>query len=128
MGQSTEKRLQAYMPIGDLEKKRDFNFTDIRGFQVLNTTGHKVGTVKEIYVDPNTLEPGFAFIDYGKITKLLGHNTKHLLVEWSELKIGDDFVQTRWTEETLSADTQAEQDKNLAGRKTEDTATSGSAR
>lgn len=112
MGQSSENRLQAYMPIGSLEKHREFAFRDIRGFQVMNTTGHQVGTVKDIFVDPNTLEPHFAYLDY---QKFMNRNTKSLLVPWDELIIGDGYVQTRWTEEQLLPETQAEQERNLSG-------------
>ena len=110
MGQMPANRLEAYMPIGDLEGKRDFAFQDIRGNSVLNTTGHKVGTVKDIFVDPNTLEPCFAFLQY---EKFMNWNTKHLLVPWSELIIGNDSVQTRWTEEHLTPQTRAEQQQNI---------------
>jgi sporulation protein YlmC with PRC-barrel domain len=112
MGQWPTNRLRAYMPIGDLEGKRDFAFTDIRGFQILNTTGHKVGSVREIYVDPNTLEPHFAFLQY---EKFLNFNVKHLLVPWEELILGEDYVQTRWTEQELLPETRSEQERNLAG-------------
>ena len=111
MGQWPENRLRAWMPMEDLEGKRDFSFTDIRGFQVLNTTGHKVGTVKDVFVDPNTLEPGFAFLDY---QKFMNFNMKSFLVPWEELIIGSDYVQTRWTEQELTPETRAEQEKNLA--------------
>jgi sporulation protein YlmC with PRC-barrel domain len=110
MGQMPENRLQAWMPMSDLEGKRDFNFTDIRGFKIMNTTGHKVGAVKEIYVDPNTLEPCFAFLSY---EKFMNFNTKHYLVPWEELRIGEGYVQTRWTEEHLLPETVAEQERNL---------------
>jgi len=110
MGQMPENRLQAWMPMSDLEGKRDFNFTDVRGYKILNTTGHKVGTVKDIFVDPNSLEPCFAFLNY---EKFMNFNTKHYLVPWSELRIGDSYVQTRWTEEHLTPATLAEQEKNL---------------
>lgn len=92
MGQMPANRLEAYMPMGDLEKTRDFNFQDIRGWKVLNTTGHKVGAVKDVYVDPNTLEPHFALLDY---QKFMNFNVKDLLVPWSELLIGDGEVRTR---------------------------------
>jgi sporulation protein YlmC with PRC-barrel domain len=111
MGQWPDNRLEAYMPMGDLEGKRDFAFTDIRNYQVLNTTGHKVGTVKDIFVDPNTLEPCFAYLSY---EKFMNRNVKHYLVPWRELIIGQDFVQTRWTEDSLLPDTEAEQEENLA--------------
>jgi sporulation protein YlmC with PRC-barrel domain len=106
----SENRLQAWMPMSDLEGKRDFSFTDIRGYKILNTTGHKVGTVKDIFVDPNSLEPCFAFLNY---EKFMNFNTKHYLVPWAELRIGDSYVQTRWTEEHLRPETLAEQEKNL---------------
>jgi sporulation protein YlmC with PRC-barrel domain len=111
MGQSSQDRLQAYMPLGDLEDTRDFDFTDIRGFQVLNTTGYRVGTVKDVFVDPNTREPHFAFLHY---EKFMNFNTKSLLVPWEELILGEDFVQTRWTEQELLPETRAEQEANLA--------------
>ncbi len=111
MGQFSSNRLRAYMPMADLAKHRDFSFTDIRGFKVMNTTGHKVGTVKDVFVDPNTLEPCFAFLQY---EKFLNFNTKHFLVPWEELLLGKDYVQTRWTEQDLLPETQAEQEANLA--------------
>lgn len=80
------------MPMSDLEDKRAFNFTDIRKFEIVNATGHKVGHVREIFVDPNTLEPCFALLHY---EKFLDRNTKSYLVPWSELRIGDQSVQTR---------------------------------
>jgi len=113
MGQMPSNRLEAYMPMEDLEGKRDFSFQDIRGFKILNTTGHKVGTVKDVFVDPNTLEPCFAFLHYEKLLGFLNHNLKHLLVPWSELLIGEDYVQTRWTEEELRPETRSEQARNL---------------
>jgi sporulation protein YlmC with PRC-barrel domain len=123
MGQMPENRLQAWMPMSDLEGKRDFNFTDIRGYKILNTTGHKVGTVKDIFVDPNSLEPCFAFLNY---EKFMNFNTKHYLVPWAELRIGDSYVQTRWTEERLTAETLAEQEKNLPDGGTAAASNSGS--
>ena len=110
MGQWPENRLRACMPMGDLEGKRDFNFPDIRRLPIMNTTGHKVGTVKEVFVDPNTLEPRFAYLDYHKFLKF---NTKSLLVPWEELVIGPEYVQTRWTEDELLPETRAEQERNL---------------
>lgn len=92
MGQMPANRLEAYMPMGDLEKTRDFNFEDIRGWKVLNTTGHKVGSVKDVYVDPNTLAPHFALLDY---EKFMNFNVKDLLVPWHELMLGDGEVRTR---------------------------------
>ena len=117
MGEFPKNRLEAYMPLEDLEGKRDFSFTDIRGFKVLNTTGHKVGTVKDIFVDPNTLEPCFAFLKY---EKFMNFNMKSYLVPWHELIIGKDYVQTRWTEDHLLPETQAEQDRNLGETEAEE--------
>jgi len=113
MGQWPEKRLRAYMPMAELEGKREFTFTDIRGFQILNTTGHRVGMVKDVFVDPNPLEPHFAYLDYEKFANF---NVKSFLVPWDELRIGPDYVQTRWTEDELRPETRAEQERNLAGR------------
>lgn len=98
MGDWPENRLQVAMPIADLEEVRDLKFTDIRGFKLLNTTGHQVGSVKDVFVDPNTLEPCFALLTY---EKFMNFNPKSLLVPWSELTIGPDYVQTRAAEHTL---------------------------
>jgi sporulation protein YlmC with PRC-barrel domain len=99
MGQIADDRLKAYTRMTDLEDSRDFAFPDIRGWKVLNTTGHPVGTVEEVFVDPNTLEPGWALLHY---QKFLNFNTKKLLVAWSELRLGDKTVQTRPSEESLA--------------------------
>jgi sporulation protein YlmC with PRC-barrel domain len=96
MGQIPENRLIAYTRMSDIEDWRDFSFPDIRGWKVLNTTGHEVGKVEEVFVDPNTLEPGWALLHY---QKFLNFNTKSLLVPWSELRLGDRTVQTRPAEE-----------------------------
>ena len=101
------------MPMSDIEDTRDFSFQDLRGFAIMNTTGHKVGSVKEVFVDPNTLEPRFALLDYDKGFRFRNNHTKDLLVPWRELIIGNDYVQTRWTEENLLPETQAERDQNL---------------
>ena len=100
MGQMPENRLEAYMPMGDIEKTRDFSFQDIRGFKVLNTTGHKVGSVRDVFVDPNTLEPHFALLHY---EKFMNPNVKSLLVPWEELMIGDEEVRTRPAEPGFAA-------------------------
>ena len=97
MGQMSDDRLKAYMPMSDLEDSRDFPFPDVRGWTVLNTTGHKVGKVEDVFVDPNTLEPNWALLHY---QKFLNFNTKRLLVAWSELRLGDQVVQTRPSEES----------------------------
>jgi hypothetical protein len=99
MGQMPDHRLKAYIPMTDIEDVREFAFTDIRGWKVLNTTGHDVGKVEEVFVDPNTLEPGWALLHY---QKFMNWNTKSLLVAWSELRLGDRTVQTRPTDESAS--------------------------
>jgi len=84
----------------DLEGKREFNFPDIRGWKVLNTTGHEVGVVEEVFVDPNSLEPMMALLHY---KKFMNRNTKKLLVPWSEIQIvGHRQVRTRPTEEQFA--------------------------
>jgi hypothetical protein len=45
-----------------------------------------------VFVDPNTLQPHFALLDY---EKFMNFNVKDLLVPWSELQLGDGEVQTR---------------------------------
>ena len=100
MGQMSDQRLKAYIRMTDLEDSRDFAFPDIRGWKVLNTTGHEVGSVEEVFVEPNTLEPAWALLHY---QKFLNFNTKKLLVAWSELRLGDQTVQTRPAEEPLSS-------------------------
>ncbi len=102
MGQWPGNRLSVLTRVTDLAGMREFSFPDIRGWQVLNTTGHKVGMVEEVFVDPNTLEPGMALLHY---QKFLNVNTKMLLVPWHELRLGDGFVQTRWAEEELLPET-----------------------
>jgi sporulation protein YlmC with PRC-barrel domain len=102
MGHWPENRLAALMPMGDLDGKREFRFPDLRGWRVVNTTGHPVGQVEEVFVDPNTLEPGMVLLHY---QKFMNGNTRRLLVPWHELRVGDDFVQTRWSEATLLPET-----------------------
>jgi sporulation protein YlmC with PRC-barrel domain len=102
MGQMPDNRLIAYTRMSDLEDSREFSFPDIRGWKVLNTTGHEVGKVEELFVDPNTLQPGWVLLHY---QKFMNPNTKSLLVPWSEIRLGKGTVQTRPTEErSVAAD------------------------
>src|SRR5260370_17875708 len=102
MGQVSEHRLMAYTRMSDIEDSRDFSFPDIRRWKVLSPTGHEVGKVEEVFVDPNTLQPGWVVLHY---QKFLNFNTKSLLVPWSELRLGDRTVHTRPTEEqSMTAD------------------------
>jgi sporulation protein YlmC with PRC-barrel domain len=97
MGEVTAERLTAYTRMTDLEDSRTFAFPDIRRCKVVNTTGHEVGEVEEVFVDPNTLEPGFALLDY---QKFMNSNVKKLLVPWSEVQVLDErTVRTRPAEE-----------------------------
>lgn len=106
MGLMPDHRLIAYTRMSDLEDSRDFNFPDIRGWQVLNTTGHAVGKVEEVFVDPNSLAPGWVLLHY---QKLLNFNTKSLLVPWSELRLGDKSVWTRPAEEPPAEEHESEE-------------------
>jgi len=100
MVEMSVKRLPALMPMSDLDGKREFQFPDIRRWDVLSTTGHKVGTVEEIYVDPNTLVPEMVLLHY---RKFLNRNTKRLLVPWEEVQIvGKGQIRTRPTEEQFA--------------------------
>ena len=96
MGQMPNNRLIAFTRMSDLEDSREFDFPDIRGWKVLNTTGHPVGKVEELFVDPNTLQPGWVLLHY---QKFMNFNTKSLLVPWSEIRVGEGTVRTRPTEE-----------------------------
>ena len=111
MGQWPENRLSVLTRMQDLEGKREFDFPDVRGWKVLNTTGHPVGKVEEVFIDPNTREPGMVLLDY---RKLANRNTKMFLVPWTELRIGADFVMTRWSEETLLPATAAQSPESRA--------------
>lgn len=100
MGSIPASRLMAFTRMSDLDGKREFRFPDIRGWTILNTTGHEVGKVEEVFVDPNTLEPAMVLLHY---QKFLNRNTKQLLVPWSEVRIvGDRQVQTRPAEEEFA--------------------------
>jgi sporulation protein YlmC with PRC-barrel domain len=106
MGQMPDNRLIAYTRMADLEDSREFSFPDIRGWKVLSTTGHEVGKVEDLFVDPNTLQPGWVLLHY---QKFMNANTKSLLAPWSELRLGNGTVQTRPTEErSVTADEQDE--------------------
>lgn len=106
MGQMPDNRLIAYTRMSDLEDSREFSFPDIRGWKVLNTTGHPVGKVEEVFVDPNTLQPGWVLLHY---QKFMNFNTKSLLVPWSEIRLGERTVQTRPTEEHSVAGEEADE-------------------
>jgi len=106
MGQMPDNRLIAFTRMGDLEDSREFSFPDIRGWKVLNTTGHPVGKVEEVFVDPNTLQPGWVVLHY---QKFMNFNTKSLLVPWSEIRLGEGTVRTRPTEEHAATGEEADE-------------------
>lgn len=105
MGQWSERRLSVLMRLTDLERQRPFNFPDIRGWKVLSTTGHSIGRVKEVFVDPNSRQPAMALLQY---KTFLNFNTKMLLAPWGELRLGSDFVMTRSAEDDLRPETAAQ--------------------
>ena len=65
---------------------------DPRGYKVLNTAGHTVGKVSDLYVDPHTREPFFALLSLG--SHPLGLGNRQVLVGYSDLEVtGDKQVQ-----------------------------------
>ncbi|MBV9851208.1 MAG: PRC-barrel domain-containing protein [Armatimonadetes bacterium] len=61
---------------------------DPRGFAVLNTTGHHVGKVADLYVDPHTREPYFALLSLGG--HALGIGNRQVLVGYNDLEVVGD--------------------------------------
>ena len=61
--------------------------SDPRGFSVVNATGHTVGKVEDLYVDPHTRLPHFALLSLGNHT--LGIGNRHVLVGYTDLTIAD---------------------------------------
>ena len=67
---------------------------DPRGFTVLNTTGHHVGKVADLYVDPHTREPFFALLSLGN--HALGIGNRNVLVGYDDIEvIADKQVRVR---------------------------------
>lgn len=58
---------------------------DPRGFSVQNATGHDVGKVDDLYVDPHTRLPHFALLSLGNHT--LGIGNRRVLVAYDDLTI-----------------------------------------
>ena len=58
---------------------------DPRGFTVLNTTGHDIGTVRDLYVDPTTRLPEFALLSLGN--KPLGIGDRQILVAYTAVEV-----------------------------------------
>ncbi len=63
-------------------------FGDPRGYAVINTTGHSVGKVSDLYVDPNTRRPYFALLALGGHT--LGIGDRHVLVGYDDIEVTAD--------------------------------------
>ena len=61
---------------------------DPRGFTVVNTTGHDVGKVQDLYVDPNSRLPHFALLQLGN--NPLGIGDRQVLVEFSDIELADE--------------------------------------
>lgn len=62
--------------------------SDPRGFAVMNTTGHNVGKVEDLYVDPHTRQPYFALLSLGNHT--LGIGDRKVLVAFDDLLLTGD--------------------------------------
>ena len=58
---------------------------DPRGYKVLNTAGHDVGKVTDLYVDPHTREPYFALLSLG--SHPLGLGNRQVLVGYADLEV-----------------------------------------
>jgi phosphosulfolactate synthase (CoM biosynthesis protein A) len=68
--------------------------------RIINALG-----LDQVFVDPNTPEPDIALLHY---KQFLNFSTKMLLAPWHELRVGPDFVTTRWSEEELRPETEAQ--------------------
>ena len=65
---------------------------DPRGHAVVNPTGHTVGKVEDLYVDPHTRQPFFALLSLGNHT--LGIGNRHVLIGYDDLSdLGGKQVQ-----------------------------------
>ncbi len=58
---------------------------DPRGFSVVNATGHSVGKVEDLYVDPHTRKAHFALLSLGD--GFLGRGNRHVLVGYDDLTV-----------------------------------------
>ncbi len=67
---------------------------DPRGFAVQNPTGHSVGKVDDLYVDPHTRLPHFAVLSLGNHT--LGIGNRRILVAYADLTaVGSKTVEVK---------------------------------
>ena len=61
--------------------------SDLIGMKVEGTDGKKLGTIKDLVIDPINGDVDYAVLDYGGF---LGVNDKYFAVPWEALKISDD--------------------------------------
>ena len=65
---------------------------DLRKYRVVNATGHEVGEVKDMYVEPHTRHAHFALLSLGN--HALGVGDRHVLVAFDDMEIvGDKQVE-----------------------------------
>jgi sporulation protein YlmC with PRC-barrel domain len=70
--------------------------SDPRGASIVNSTGHDVGKVTDLYVDPHTRLPHFALLALGN--HALGIGDRSVLVGFEDIEfIGDRRVRVRAT-------------------------------
>ncbi|BDI30689.1 hypothetical protein CCAX7_27400 [Capsulimonas corticalis] len=63
-------------------------FADPRGFTVVNPTGHDVGKVDDLYVDPHTRQPFYALLALGNHP--LGIGDRRVLVSYDDITSDSD--------------------------------------
>lgn len=61
--------------------------SDLIGMKVEGTDGKKLGTIKDLVINPINGDVDYAVLDYGGF---LGVNDKYFAVPWEALKISDD--------------------------------------
>jgi len=61
--------------------------SDLIGMKVEGTDGKKLGTIKDLVINPIDGDVDYAVLDYGGF---LGVNDKYFAVPWEALKISDD--------------------------------------
>ena len=61
--------------------------SDLIGLKVEGTDGKKLGTIKDLVINPTDGDVNYAVLDYGGF---LGVNDKYFAVPWEALKINDD--------------------------------------
>jgi len=61
--------------------------SDLIGMKVEGTDGKKLGTIKDLVINPIDGDVDYAVLDYGGF---LGINDKYFAVPWEALKISDD--------------------------------------